>query len=118
MVTQNRRLHRRGFSEREPAGTLGGAGISGVELELRQKKLAENRFAGRRRLCKEFERLLTQTLGLQVPPASVEYERLVEIDERQADVIALFRKQHARTIEQLERAIDVVVMAGGDRQVG
>src|SRR5262245_20074243 len=118
LVAQYRRLHRRGFSESEPAGALGGARIAGVELELRQEQLAQNRFARRRRLCKKLERLLAQTLRLEVSPVSIEDQRLIKIDQRQAYLIALFGKQHASAVEQLHRPFDVVVVARGDRQVG
>src|SRR5262245_23661403 len=79
LIAENRRLHLRGFSERQPANAFGRAGIAGVELELREEELAQNRLAGRRRLRKKLERLLAQPLGLEVSAVSIEHERLVEI---------------------------------------
>src|SRR5262245_1614883 len=98
LIDQDRRLHRRGLSEREPAGAFGGARIAGVELELREQQLAQDRLAGRGGLGEDLERLLAQPLGLEIAAVPIEHERLIEIDEREADLIALLGEQRASAV--------------------
>jgi len=57
-------------------------------------------------------------LSLEIPSIAIQHERLIEVDERQPDLIPFSREQLARVRKEIERAPRIALMSGGDGQVG
>src|SRR5262245_66480535 len=66
LVAENRRLDRVGFPQRGGADAFRGERIAGVELEPRQQQLTHRGFARCGPLREAVERVLAETLRLQI----------------------------------------------------